>query len=91
MSPAAAYVRSLSSRTDHRVIAGAGHFIAQEQPAESNATLAETLRKICLIAKRARTGRGFVRVRVRASKIPSGGQNGFGERPQANGAPLSEG
>ena len=46
-----AYVRSLSPKTEYRTIEGAGHFIAQEKPAEFNAALAEMLREYDLIAK----------------------------------------
>jgi pimeloyl-ACP methyl ester carboxylesterase len=46
-----ASARSLSAESDYRVIEGAGHFIAQEKPAEFNATLTEMLRKHDLIAK----------------------------------------
>jgi pimeloyl-ACP methyl ester carboxylesterase len=45
------YVRSLSPKSDYRIIEGAGHFIAQEKPAEFNASLTEMLRKFDLIAK----------------------------------------
>jgi pimeloyl-ACP methyl ester carboxylesterase len=45
------YARSLSPKTDYRVIEGAGHFIAQEKPAEFNAALTEMLRNFDLIAK----------------------------------------
>jgi pimeloyl-ACP methyl ester carboxylesterase len=40
-----AYVCSLSLKTEYRVIEGAGHFLAQEKPAEFNALLTELLRK----------------------------------------------
>lgn len=46
-----AYVRSLSPKTDYRVIEGAGHFLAQEKPAEFNAALTELLRKFNLMAQ----------------------------------------
>lgn len=46
-----AYVRSLSTESDYRVIADAGHFIAQEKPAEFAGSLTEMLRKYDLIAK----------------------------------------
>jgi pimeloyl-ACP methyl ester carboxylesterase len=45
-----AYARSLSPKTDYRIIEGAGHFIAQERPAEFNALLMEQLRKFNLLA-----------------------------------------
>jgi len=45
-----AYVRSLSPKTDYRVIDGAGHFLAQEKPAEFNAVLTEQLRKFNLLS-----------------------------------------
>jgi len=45
-----AYVHSLSPKTDYRIIDGAGHFLAQEKPAEFNAVLAEQLRKFNLLA-----------------------------------------
>jgi pimeloyl-ACP methyl ester carboxylesterase len=45
------FVRSLSPKSDYRVIEGAGHFIAQEKPAEFNAVLGEILRKFDVIAK----------------------------------------
>lgn len=45
------YVRSLSPKSDYRVIEGAGHFIAQEKPAEFNAALTDMLREFDLIAK----------------------------------------
>jgi len=43
------YVRGLSPQSEYRVIEGTGHFIAQEKPAEFNATLMETLRKYDLL------------------------------------------
>jgi len=46
-----AFVRSLSPKSDYRVIDGAGHFIAQEKPAEFNAVLGELLGRFDLIAK----------------------------------------
>ena len=44
-----AYVRSLSPRTDYRVIDGVGHFLMLEKPAEFNAALMEMLGKFALI------------------------------------------
>lgn len=46
-----AYVRSISPKTDYRVIEGAGHFLAQEKPAEFNAVLTELLREFDLMAQ----------------------------------------
>jgi pimeloyl-ACP methyl ester carboxylesterase len=46
-----AYVRSLSPRTDYRVIEGAGHWLMLEKPAEFNAVLIDMLQKFDLIAK----------------------------------------
>jgi len=43
------YVRSLSSRTDFRLIEGTGHFVMLEKPSEFNATLMEMLRKFDLV------------------------------------------
>jgi len=45
------YVRSLSSKTDYRLIEGTGHFVMLEKPAEFNAILAEMLTKFDLVAK----------------------------------------
>jgi pimeloyl-ACP methyl ester carboxylesterase len=45
------YARSLSSRTDYRLMDGVGHFLMLEKPAEFNAILLEMLRKFDLISK----------------------------------------
>jgi pimeloyl-ACP methyl ester carboxylesterase len=45
------YVRSLSTRTDYRLIEGTGHFVMLEKPSEFNATLMEMLAKFDLVAK----------------------------------------
>jgi pimeloyl-ACP methyl ester carboxylesterase len=45
------YARSLSTRTDYRLIDGTGHFVMLEKPVEFNATLLEMLAKFDLIAK----------------------------------------
>jgi pimeloyl-ACP methyl ester carboxylesterase len=45
------YVRSLSPKTDYRVIEGTGHFVMLEKPAEFNATLMEILTKFDLVGK----------------------------------------
>jgi pimeloyl-ACP methyl ester carboxylesterase len=45
------YVRSLSPKTDYRVIEGVGHWLMLEKPAEFNAALTEMLRKFDLIAR----------------------------------------
>ena len=46
-----AYVRSLSSRTDYRVIEGTGHWLMLEKPDEFNRVLIDMLREFDLIAK----------------------------------------
>ena len=43
------YVRSLSPKTDYRVIDGPGHFLMLEKPAEFNAALIDMLEKFNLI------------------------------------------
>jgi sigma-B regulation protein RsbQ len=43
------YVRSLSAQTDYRVIAGTGHWLMLEKPAEFNAVLTDLLRRHDLI------------------------------------------
>jgi len=45
------YVRSLSAKTDYRLIEGTGHFIMLEKPSEYNATLVEMLTKFDLVPK----------------------------------------
>jgi pimeloyl-ACP methyl ester carboxylesterase len=45
------HIRSLSPRTDYRVMDGVGHWLMLERPAEFNALLAEMLRKFDLIAR----------------------------------------
>jgi sigma-B regulation protein RsbQ len=45
------YVRSLSPRTDYRVMDGVGHWLMLEKPGEFNAVLAGMLRKFNLVAK----------------------------------------
>ena len=45
------YIRSLSPRTDYRVMEDVGHWLMLERPREFNALLAEMLRKFDLIAK----------------------------------------
>jgi pimeloyl-ACP methyl ester carboxylesterase len=45
------YVRSLSSKTDYRLIEGTGHFVMLEKPSEFNAVLMEMLAKFDLIGK----------------------------------------
>jgi pimeloyl-ACP methyl ester carboxylesterase len=45
------YVRSLSSKTDYRLIEGTGHFVMLEKPREFNSTLMEMLTKFDLVAK----------------------------------------
>src|SRR5690348_3247229 len=45
------YVRSLSPKTDYRLIEGTGHFVMLEKPAEFNSTLMEMLQKFDLVAK----------------------------------------
>jgi pimeloyl-ACP methyl ester carboxylesterase len=45
------YVRSLSSKTDYRLIEGTGHFVMLEKPSEFNSTLMEMLRNFDLVAK----------------------------------------
>jgi pimeloyl-ACP methyl ester carboxylesterase len=45
------YVRSLSPRTDYRMMDGVGHWLMLEKPAEFNATLTDLLRKFDLMAK----------------------------------------
>jgi len=45
------YVRSLSSKTDYRLIEGTGHFVMLEKPSEFNATLMEMLTKFDLLRK----------------------------------------
>jgi len=44
------YMRSLSPKTDYRVIDGPGHFLMLENPAEFNAALIDMLEKFNLIA-----------------------------------------
>jgi len=46
-----AYVRSLSSQTDYRVMEGPGHWLMLERPAEFNAILTDMLNKFGLIAQ----------------------------------------
>jgi pimeloyl-ACP methyl ester carboxylesterase len=45
------HARSLSTRTDYRVMDGVGHWLMLERPVEFNAILIEMLRKFNLIAK----------------------------------------
>ena len=45
------YVRSLSSKTDYRVIDGVGHWLMLEKPAEFNTVLTDLLKRFDLIAK----------------------------------------
>jgi len=45
------YVRSLSPKTDYRLIDGAGHWLMLEKPGEFNIALIEMLRKFGLIAE----------------------------------------
>lgn len=45
------FVRSLSSKTDYRLIEGTGHFVMLEKPVEFNSALAEMLEKFGLISK----------------------------------------
>jgi pimeloyl-ACP methyl ester carboxylesterase len=45
------YVRSLSAKSDYRLIEGTGHFVMLEKPAEFNSTLLEMLAKFDLLAK----------------------------------------
>jgi pimeloyl-ACP methyl ester carboxylesterase len=45
------YVRSLSAKTDYRLIEGTGHFVMLEKPREFNTTLNEMLAKFDLLAK----------------------------------------
>ena len=45
------YVRSLSTKTDYRLIEGTGHFVMLEKPAEFNAALIEMLAKFGLVTK----------------------------------------
>ena len=45
------YVRSVSAKTDYRLIEGTGHFVMLEKPAEFNAALMEMLAKFDLVAK----------------------------------------
>ena len=45
------YVRSLSAKTDYRLIEGTGHFVMLEKPAEFNSTLLEMLAKFELVSK----------------------------------------
>jgi pimeloyl-ACP methyl ester carboxylesterase len=45
------YVRSLSNRTDFRLIEATGHFVMLEKPAEFNSTLIEMLTKFGLVSK----------------------------------------
>lgn len=44
-----AYARSLSTRTDYRMLEGVGHFMMLEKPALFNATLADMLREFNLL------------------------------------------
>jgi pimeloyl-ACP methyl ester carboxylesterase len=46
-----AYARALSPKTDYRVLAGTGHALMLEKPAEFNAVLVEMLEKFDLIKK----------------------------------------
>jgi len=45
------HVRSLSPKTDYRLIEGTGHFVMLEKPAEFNSALMEMLTKFDLVAK----------------------------------------
>jgi pimeloyl-ACP methyl ester carboxylesterase len=45
------FVRSLSSKTDYRLINGTGHFVMLEKPSEFNAVLTEMLAKFGLVGK----------------------------------------
>jgi len=45
------HIRSLSPRTDYRLMDGVGHWLMLEQPAEFNALLTEMLQKFDLIAR----------------------------------------
>jgi pimeloyl-ACP methyl ester carboxylesterase len=45
------YVRSLSPRSEYRLMAGVGHFLMMEKPAKFNAILMEMLKKFDLMAK----------------------------------------
>jgi pimeloyl-ACP methyl ester carboxylesterase len=45
------YVRSISPKTEYRLIEGTGHFVMLEKPAEFNAALMEMLAKFDLVAK----------------------------------------
>jgi pimeloyl-ACP methyl ester carboxylesterase len=45
------YVRSLSPKTEYRLIDGTGHFVMLEKPVEFNATLLEMLTKFDLVGK----------------------------------------
>jgi len=45
------YVRSLSGKTDYRLIEGTGHFLMLEKPGKFNATLLEMLAKFDLVGK----------------------------------------
>jgi pimeloyl-ACP methyl ester carboxylesterase len=45
------YVRSLSPKTDYRLIDGVGHWLMLEKPAEFNTALIGMLRKFGLIAE----------------------------------------
>ena len=45
------YVRSLSAKTDYRLIEGTGHFVMLEKPSEFNSTLMGMLRSFDLVAK----------------------------------------
>jgi len=44
------YVRSLSPKTDYRLIEGTGHFVMLEKASEFNSTLVEMLTKFDLVA-----------------------------------------
>jgi len=45
------YVRSLSPKTDYRLIEGTGHFVMLEKASEFNSTLMEMLTKFDLVGK----------------------------------------
>jgi pimeloyl-ACP methyl ester carboxylesterase len=45
------YERSLSTKTDYRLIEGTGHFVMLEKPTEFNSILMEMLTKFDLLAK----------------------------------------
>jgi pimeloyl-ACP methyl ester carboxylesterase len=45
------YVRGLSSKTEYRALAGVGHFMMLEKPAEFNQALVEMLTRFDLVAK----------------------------------------